>query len=321
MIFHSFLDTKDIQAIEIRSLKSLSTPKFTHRPVLLEEVLDLLPIEPGSIIIDATLGLGGHSKEILKKVGKNGKLYGFDWDERNRNIAAENLKESLQCEIIPKSFSHIEEELEKRGVSQVDGILFDLGISSAHLDDASRGFSFRLSGPLDLRMDTSQGTPASYLIQNTSEFDLAKIFFEYGEERNSRKIAKTIVYERKNKKIETTDQLYAILEDISWKPKKTAARIFQALRIAVNHELEEIEKTLPQAISLLRPGGRVAVISFHSLEDRIVKQFFREKERAGHGQRINKKVIIPGTVETAENPRARSAKMRVFEKKPFPAQI
>ncbi len=316
------MSTKNIQKHTESPLKA-TLPQFelVHAPVLLQEIVELLPLTRGATVIDATLGLGGHSQEILKKIGPTGHLIGFDWDQRNREIARENLSDFPNKTIIAAGFSHLEEESHRHGIEKVDAILFDIGISSAHLDDASRGFSYRKEGPLDMRMDTTKEICAADLVHGLPEEELAHIIWKYGEERQSRKIAKAIVERRKKESIRTTEALYQILEETCPKnPKKVASRVFQALRIAVNGELKQLESALPQALRLLKDGGRVAVISFHSLEDRIVKNFFRDTEKKGKigkkksWQRVNKKVIIPRDVEIVSNPRSRSAKLRILEK-------
>lgn len=296
-------------------------PHFQHSPVLLSEVLEHLPLIPGNTVIDATLGLGGHTRSMAEKIGPSGKLIAFEWDARNREIAQKSLADLKNVTIIPRGFSSLTEECQKRGVACVDAILFDLGISSAHLDDAKRGFSYRFSSPLDMRMDTTKPQSAADLLETLPEKELADIIYQYGEERRSRQIANKIVEERKKAPLQTTDTLFAIIESVCPKnPKKTASRVFQALRIAVNKELEEIESAIPQAFEILNPEGRIAVISFHSLEDRLIKTLFREKEqkekvgKTKPWQRVNKKVIVPQKQEQEKNPRSRSAKLRIIEK-------
>lgn len=305
-----------LSKIKVQKLFDNSLPKhFLHTPVLLSEILEKMNFQEGETIIDATLGLGGHSSALLEKIGPRGRLFGFDWDARNREIAAQNLRHFPNAEIIPAPFSHISAEMKARGITHVDAILFDLGISSAHLDDADRGFSFRFSAPLDLRMNSEAKTTAADLLQEKSADELADIFWKYGEECYSRVIAAEI---KKNTPTKT-DELFSLLERICRNPKKSAARIFQALRIAVNDELGEIERALPQATHLLAEGGRVGVISFHSLEDRIVKNFFRQLSFTPKGevrkwQRMDKKPISPKREEVIQNPRARSARLRILQK-------
>ncbi len=304
-----------------RSLKYSSPLMITaHSPVLLTEVLEALQLTSGTTVIDATLGLGGHARCMLERIESSGRLFGFDWDERNRAIAAENLQEFPQFTIIPASFAHMQTECSKRGIEQVDAVMMDLGISSPHLDDAERGFSYRLDGPLDMRMDSAQPESAADLINFLTEQGLTDIFRKLGEEPFSRPLAQAIIEQRKQAPFSTTSDLYDVIERVCYRnPKKTASRIFQALRIAVNHELDELESALPQAAQLLSSGGRLAIITFHSLEDRIVKNFFRDLERSSKGKtsswrRINKKVIIPTDEEMTINPRSRSAKLRILER-------
>ena len=292
-----------------------------HLPVLLREVLECLPLRSGATVVDATLGLGGHAAHMLRKIGNEGKLFGFEWDARNRAIAQKRLEGFPNITIIPHPFSHLKRELQNREVRTVDAFLFDLGISSAHLDDAQRGFSYRFDAPLDLRMNTTLVKTAADILAESPEEEIADIFFTYGEERGARALAKAVCEARKMSPISTTMQLFSVIESVHPKtPKKTASRVFQALRIVVNNEFEEIRQALPQACDMLSVGGRIAVISFHSLEDRIVKNIFREKHmfRDKNGkkvwQRVNKHVIIPSETEIAENPRARSAKLRILEK-------
>jgi len=294
---------------------------LTHSPVLINEVLEALYLKPGDIVIDATLGLGGHSRCILEHISPTGKLIAFEWDRRNREIAVNNLAQFSNYEVIPKSFSFLKESCTMARVNQAHAILFDLGISSAHLDDPSRGFSFRLEGPLDMRMDISRTTTAADIINFYSEQELITLFRNLGEEPASYHIATRIVARRKLQAFTDTADLYATIAAVCPRfAKKAAARIFQALRIAVNDELSELQSALPQAMDVLAPGGRLAVISFHSLEDRFVKNLFRDAEK-NHSEskswrRINKKVITPGEQELEENPRSRSAKLRIIEKLP-----
>ncbi len=310
-IFALLLSTKEVQTIFKNSLPQ----NFSHTPVLLSEILEKMNFREGAVVIDATLGLGGHSSEILKKIGSTGRLFGFDWDARNRAIAAENLKSFPNAEIIPAPFSRMSFEMKARGISRVDAILFDLGLSSAHLDDADRGFSFRFSAPLDLRMNSEVQKTAADLLAERSESELAEIFWKYGDESFSR----TIAAEIKKNPPKKTDELFALLERICRNPKKSASRIFQALRMVVNDEKGEIESALPQAAELIADQGKIAVISFHSIEDRIVKNFFRDLSFTPKGemrkwQRIDKKPIPPSAKEVAQNPRSRSARLRILQK-------
>ncbi|QQS59942.1 16S rRNA (cytosine(1402)-N(4))-methyltransferase RsmH [Candidatus Peregrinibacteria bacterium] len=307
---------------EYCSLTHSLPSSFEHHPVLLQEVLHLLNIRSSITVVDATLGLGGHSEAFLNAIGDTGKLIAFEWDERNRLQAEKRLEKWKKKYIVPKSFSHLEFGCREHGISEADAILFDIGISSAHLDDASRGFSYRNDGPLDMRMDTKQSVTAELLLKESSEEELRMLFRNFGEEPQARRIASAIVEERKKFPLQTTSELFALLNKVCPRnSKKVSSRIFQALRIAVNDELGELRRALPQAAELLSLGGRLAVISFHSLEDRIVKQFFRGLERSQSEEkkwrRVNKKVIIPDDEEQKRNPRSRSAKLRVLERIPL----
>ncbi|NLL44873.1 MAG: 16S rRNA (cytosine(1402)-N(4))-methyltransferase RsmH [Mollicutes bacterium] len=302
-----------------------------HRSVLLEETLKYLNLSETSIIVDCTLGYGGHSSEILKKI-KRGFLFAFDQDEDAIKASTLKLKEiSNNYEIIKSNFVHLKEELEKRKITKVDGILFDLGVSSPQLDEKERGFSFHQDAKLDMRMDKDNPLSA-YEVVNTYPYEkLIDIFFRYGEERYAREIAKGIIKSREKKPIETTLELVEIIKNNvpeKYKREKHPARkVFQAIRIEVNQELEVFEQALRQALDLIKVGGRVCVITFHSLEDRLCKQIFNEVSS------INKslkelpiipeyyqpkyKIIgsfVPTKKEIETNHRARSAKLRVIEK-------
>lgn len=304
-----------------------------HITVLLQEAVDALRIKPGGIYIDGTFGSGGHSRLILEKLGESGRLIAFDKDKfavtRGQSIRNANFQ------IIHNKFSRIRQELQELSVCQVDGILLDLGVSSLQLEDTSRGFSFRLNGPLDMRMDTSQGQTAREWIASVSENCLREVIKNYGEERFAKKIARTIVATRSQQPITTTLQLAKIVAKTVRPGKQNqnpATRTFQAIRIYLNQELEELSKTLPECTELLKHGGRLVVISFHSLEDRIVKRFMREEscsnklprklpvrdediQRFGCPKlRIVGKALRPEESEVEVNPRARSAILRVAEK-------
>ena len=304
-----------------------------HVPVLLQESIDGLKPKNGSIIVDGTLGLGGHSKEIVQKVLPSGMLIGIDQDTRNLKAAKLNL-ESFQKNIIfvHSNFDQVQKILKEHNIESVDGILLDLGISSPHVDEADRGFSFQADGPLDMRMNPEQILTAATIVNTYSEKELADIIFQYGEERQSYKIARAIIERRKEKEIETTRELATIIEQAiknRTKNKNPALLTFQALRIAVNDELGALKRTLRATVGLLSPGGRLVVISYHSLEDRIVKQFFQEQTsncicpkeiplcRCSFRSQlkvINKKPIIPSDQEIEQNPRSRSAKLRIAER-------
>jgi len=295
--------------------------KPQHVPVLLEEVLDFLNVRPGGVIVDATLGLGGHSAEIAKRLGATGKLICFDRDPEAMALARarfDELRQELgdrmpQVVFEPRAFS------EAGGVvapGSLDGLLADFGVSSLQLDEAQRGFSFRSEGPLDMRMDTRTGETAEQVVNQEDENELADLIYEFGEERRSRRIARAIVRARP---IRTTAELAAIVSAAapSMKGDKIhpATRTFQALRIRVNDELGEIRTLLASAPSLLKPGGRLVMISFHSLEDRLVKDSLREAGRNKIFEVLTKKPVVAEEQEQLRNPRSRSAKMRAAEKR------
>jgi 16S rRNA (cytosine1402-N4)-methyltransferase len=310
-----------------------------HKSVLLEESLEYLNLKPGDVVVDATLGGGGHSQEILKKILPEGKLVALDRDAS----AIENFREKIKSFpekpkaenwlLINENYSRLDEVLGENGISKINGIIADLGISSLQLDDGKRGLSFLKDGPLDMRLDQREIITAQEIVNNYPEKELEKILRDYGNERYSRSIARKITQTRNRKIIESTSDLVEIIR--SAVPKKYqfskihfATRSFQALRMAVNQELEHLEKFLSQAIEVLDSGGRIAVITFHSGEDRIVKQVFRENARGcicpkeapicrcQHRPRIKiiARKIMPSEDEIQLNPRSRSAKMRVAEK-------
>lgn len=288
-----------------------------HIPVLAKEVIEGLDPKPGQHFVDGTVGLGGHAALILERTSPDGKLLAFDKDAANLATAKENLKRfGDRVTFINDSYANLAEYVHPHGFDQVHGILLDLGFSSVHIEDASRGFSFQQSGPLDMRYDKRQELTAEVIINSWRAEDLADIFHTYGEERHAHKIAKRIVDERRRERIQTTERLAQIIKDVvphSGKPMHIhpATRVFQALRIAVNDELMELERTLPTALHALAAGGRLAVISFHSLEDRIVKQYFKSQT----GLKIlTKRPITASEEEININPRSRSAKLRIVEK-------
>jgi 16S rRNA (cytosine1402-N4)-methyltransferase len=291
-----------------------------HNPVLLQESVDALAIKEGGVYVDVTFGGGGHSKEILKRLGKNGKLFGFDQDPD----AQENIIDDERFVLIPENFWYISSFLRFHRIKKVDGILADLGVSSHQFDKAERGFSTRFDGDLDMRMNQKSKMSAKGIINNYSEEKLAEILFLYGELRNSRNIAKTIVEQREIQKIETSFQLKQVLQKYLPKAKehKILAQIFQAVRIEVNEELNALKEFLEQVPNLLNKEGRLSVISYHSLEDRLVKRFIRtglfsgelEKDVFGNSNEPLQKVcklIIPTAQEIKINNRARSAKLRI----------
>ncbi len=292
-----------------------------HVPVLLEDALELLNVRPGGVYVDATLGLGGHSAEIARRLGGAGKLICFDRDpeamEKARarldEVAAELASAMPTVVYEPRAFSEAAEAIAQ---GTLDGLLADFGVSSLQLDEAHRGFSFRTDGPLDMRMDTRSGETAEQVVNQEDENELADLIYEFGEERRSRRIARAIVRARP---IRTTAELAQIVAAAapSMKGDKIhpATRTFQAIRIRVNDELGEIQTLLKSAGSLLKPGGRVVLISFHSLEDRLVKDAFKEAKDAKIFEVLTKKPVVAGEQEMMRNPRARSAKLRAAEKK------
>ena len=301
-----------------------------HYSVLKNELIESLNIKDGGIFVDATIGYAGHSKEILKKI-PNGYLYGFDQDEKAVEYSTEALsKIGNNFKIFKTNFVNLKEMLEKENIDLVDGIIFDLGFSSPQIDDDARGFSFMHDGPLDMRM-SSEGVSAKDIINTYSEEKLANVFFKYGEEKLSKVIAKNI---KKNcKEINTTLELVEVIKSATganyFYKNHPERKIFQALRIEVNEELTVLEKVLPDAINLLKKGGRIGVITFHSLEDRIVKNIFRENSEVDELVKglvqipeaympkiklINKKPILPSEKELEENSRSRSAKLRIIER-------
>ncbi len=311
-----------------------------HVPVLLEEVIEALQPRPGGHYIDGTVGGGGHAAAILRGSAPDGQLFGIDRDKSALEVAHRQLAEfGDRVQLCHANFDHLAQLAQGYHLSQIDGILFDLGVSSMQVDQPERGFSFQVDGPLDMRMDETTAQSAADLVNHLPEDELADLIYRYGEDRQSRRIARAIV---KARPIWRTTILAEVVAKatITGRHKthkerdKTkihpATRTFQALRIAVNDELGTLERVLPQALSLLRPGGRLAVISFHSLEDRIVKQYFKQESQdcicppeqpictCGHKatiRLITKKPITPGSAELDQNPRARSAKLRVVELK------
>ncbi len=308
---------------------------MNHLPVLATEALSFLDLSHRSTIVDATLGLGGHSECILNDSSFHGKIIGIDQDQQHLDFARERLKKfSDHLIFIKGNFADLKSLRSEQGES-FDGILFDLGIASPHIDDPNRGFSFQADGPLDMRMDKTQKLTAEKVVNSSSENELMNIFRDFGEERLAKRIARKIVEQRKIKSFRTTQELSKLIDNVYQHSVfhhsriHPATRIFQALRIAVNDELEALAKGLADAVEMTQPGGRILVISYHSLEDRIVKNLFRQAEKpctcppkVPHcicGKEptlriITKKPITPSKEEIRENPRARSAKMRVAEK-------
>lgn len=291
-----------------------------HTPVLLQEIVAGLSPKPGDVVVDATVGAGGHAKEILSRIAPLGTLYGFDKDEDAVTTAKNNLKEfNGSYEIINKGYEEMKSQLEKKGINKIDKILFDLGYSSQQIDTDKRGFSFRFDAPLDMRFSKDSKINAKSIVNDWKEETLADIIYGFGEERYARRIARKIAEERKKHQINTTTELVKIIEKAVppiYRHKKIhfATKTFQALRIATNEELETIKNALPIAFSLLNKNGRIAVISFHSLEDRIVKRYFQKIVKEKKGISITKKPTIAGEEEQKKNPRARSAKLRIIKK-------
>lgn len=308
---------------------------FNHTTVLLEEAVEGLNIKKDGIYVDCTLGGAGHSKEIVKRLSGNGRLICFDQDTTAIEVAKERLKDYLpQVTFVHSNFRYLKEELEKIGVTQVDGILYDLGVSSPQLDTPERGFSYNHDAPLDMRMNTEDSLTAHEVINEWSYENLVRIFFRYGEEKFSKGIARKIEAARAIAPIETTAELAELVKSgIPAATRRTgghpAKRVFQAVRIAVNDELGAAEDSLTDAITLLKKGGRISVITFHSLEDRLCKEIFREASSLPDLPRnlpvipeglepilklVSRKPIIPSAQEIEQNKRARSAKLRVAEK-------
>lgn len=311
--------------------------EFNHETVLLNEATEGLSINPDGIYVDCTLGGAGHTSLILEKLSDKGHLYAFDQDQTAIDYAKELLKEEVEkgkVTFVQSNFRFIKESLNELNVFHVDGILYDLGVSSPQLDNAERGFSYHQDARLDMRMDESQSLNAHEVVNNWDYSDLVRIFFRYGEEKFSKQIARKIEAHREQREINTTQELVDIIKEAIPAPARRkgghpAKRVFQAIRIAVNDELAAIEESLEQAISLLEMEGRLSVITFHSLEDRIVKQIFRDFSKLPEVPRglpvmpdfkkpilklINRKPILPGEEELDQNNRARSAKLRIAEK-------
>lgn len=307
--------------------------EFKHEPVLLNECIEGLNIKRDGIYVDGTLGGAGHSKEILQNLSKNGLLIGIDRDEEALNAAKQNLNQYKNVKYIHGNHDNIKEILENIEIEKVDGILLDLGVSSYQLDERNRGFSYLGENELDMRMDKTQALTAKTVVNTYKEEDLANIIYEYGEEKFSRSISRNICAFRKQKQIETTKELVEIIEKSIPKSKQKdghpAKRTFQAIRIEVNNEIKPLEKTIADCIDVLKPEGRLCVITFHSLEDRAVKNAFNKAKgictcpkdlpycvcgAKELGKIINKKPIIATEEEQKRNTRSKSAKLRIFEK-------
>lgn len=308
---------------------------YTHRPVLLDECIEALNIRPEGVYLDGTLGRAGHSREIARRLSGSGRLICVDRDQAALDAAQERLGEWMdRVTLVHSNFDRVSEILDELGISGVDGMLFDLGVSSPQLDDGSRGFSYMADAPLDMRMDRSEGLTAADVVNTWSQEELRRILFQYGEERYAPLIAAAIVRHREERPIETTLELVDIIKEAmparALKEKQhPAKRSFQAIRIAVNDELSSVDRMIQGAVPRLNKSGRLAVITFHSLEDRIVKTGFGAFAkgcicppdfpvcvcgRTPDIKLVNKKPILPSQQEIEENPRARSAKLRVAEK-------
>ena len=298
----------------------MSTRNERHVPVLLQDAIQFLNVRAGSVIADCTLGLAGHAAEIVRRLGPQGRLIGFDRDPEALALAKGRLDQVVQelgsqapqLTLIGEAFSSISSHLEP---ASLDGILADFGVSSLQLDEARRGFSFMADGPLDMRQDTRSGPTAGQVVNEANERELADLIYEYGDERRSRRIARAIV---RGRPVSTTGQLSRIVASAAPAMKQDkihpATRTFQALRIYVNRELDEIRELLEAAPKLLKPSGRLVVISFHSLEDRIAKDILREYAHKGIMQALTRKPVTASEEETDRNPRSRSAKLRAAQK-------
>lgn len=321
-------DKKNIPASQSASqqvTQSASQPESYHTPVLLQEVIEGLQIKPDGIYVDCTFGGGGHSRAILQHLKDKGALFAFDQDEDARK----NLPEDKRVIFVPQNFRHLQRFLRLHKITQVDGILADLGVSSHQFDAAERGFSIRFDATLDMRMDQRQTNTALQVIKTFTELQMHKMLEQYGEVTNAKTLAKTIVTQRALMPIKTISEFkQAVQAVVKGNPQKYFAQVFQALRIQVNDELGALKELLQQTPALLKPGGRIAIITFHSLEDRIVKNFFKtgsfsdaafDEVYGGKAENplniITKKPVLPGAEETRQNKRSRSAKLRVAERK------
>lgn len=308
-----------------------TTAETYHVPVLLKESVDGLNIQPGGVYVDVTFGGGGHSREILDRISRDGHLYSFDQDadaEKNAGKFFAEQQERGCFTFVRSNFRYLKNWMRYYGVEQIDGLLADLGVSSHHFDDESRGFSFRFDAPLDMRMNKRAGKTAADIVNEYEEGTLADVFYQYGETKNARRIASAIVKQRSQRPILTTQEFIEVAEPFCRKEqeKKELAKLFQALRIEVNQEMRALKEMLVSATELIKPGGRLSVITYHSLEDRMVKNFIKtgnvegreEKDLYGRThaplQAVNRKPILPSEEEIARNTRARSAKLRIAEK-------
>lgn len=320
------------------------TAETYHVPVLLKESVNGLHIKPNGIYVDVTFGGGGHSREILSRLGADGHLFSFDQDADAENNIFEDRGDAKDCSneqkgkrfvddsrftFIRSNFKFLKNWMQYYGIEQIDGLLGDLGVSSHHFDDESRGFSFRFDAPLDMRMNKRAGKTAADIVNEYDEEQLANLFYIYGELKNSRRIASTLTNARRQKPIATTSDFISAVEPLfkREREKKDMAKLFQALRIEVNHEMTALKEMLMAATDVMKPGGRLSIITYHSLEDRIVKNIIKtgniegkvEQDFFGHidspYKLINNKVIVPSEEEQSQNPRSRSAKLRIAERK------
>ena len=320
------------------------TAETYHVPVLLKESVNGLHIKPNGIYVDVTFGGGGHSREILSRLGADGHLFSFDQDADAENNIFEDSGDAKDCSneqkgkrfvddsrftFIRSNFKFLKNWMQYYGIEQIDGLLGDLGVSSHHFDDESRGFSFRFDAPLDMRMNKRAGKTAADIVNEYDEEQLANLFYIYGELKNSRRIASALTNARRQKPIATTSDFISTVEPLfkREREKKDMAKLFQALRIEVNHEMTALKEMLMAATDVMKPGGRLSIITYHSLEDRIVKNIMKtgniegkvEQDFFGHidspYKLINNKVIVPSEEEQSQNPRSRSAKLRIAERK------
>lgn len=320
------------------------TAETYHIPVLLKESVNGLHIKPNGIYVDVTFGGGGHSREILSRLGADGHLFSFDQDADAENNIFEDSGDAKDCSneqkgkrfvddsrftFVRSNFRFLKNWMQYYGIEQIDGLLGDLGVSSHHFDDESRGFSFRFDAPLDMRMNKRAGKTAADIVNEYDEEQLANLFYIYGELKNSRRIASVLINVRRQKPIATTSDFISAVEPLfkREREKKDMAKLFQALRIEVNHEMTALKEMLMAATDVMKPGGRLSIITYHSLEDRIVKNIMKtgniegkvEQDFFGHidspYKLINNKVIVPSEEEQSQNPRSRSAKLRIAERK------
>jgi 16S rRNA (cytosine1402-N4)-methyltransferase len=287
--------------------------KREHIPVMAAEVLSLLNVRPDGIYLDGTIGSGGHAKQILPRLTRHGRIIGIDLDEEALDICRQNLRASSSVSLYHGSYADFPTFISQEGVSAMSGFLLDLGLSSRQLADPDRGFSYQIDGPLDMRFDPAVGIPAAALIRNSTEKELTRIFQEFGEERYARAIARAV---KRAPRMETGADLKEAIRRSTPPARRdrTYARVFQALRIAVNRELENLKTFLNRFITFLEPGGRVVILSYHSLEDRLVKHTFRTLQAAGELTLLTKKPLRPTPEEIDRNPRARSARLRAGER-------